>query len=574
MISLKDTVRAAAQLAFRDALNCPTDFQAAVTAATQRQFGHFQCNSAMALAKAVKKNPRELAQSIALKLRDNDKTGLFAKIEVAGPGFINLWLAEAAVSQLANQMDNLGVNRLIQPQRVVVDFSGPNVAKEMHVGHLRSTLIGDCLARVLSYCGHDVLRLNHIGDWGTAFGMLIAYMKDDVADVLAGERQAGLSDLMQWYRLAKQRFDADSEFQDRARAHVVALQSGDAKARKAWEIICGISFAAYNEIYQILDIDIETRGESFYNPWLSDMVELLKSKQLLQKSDGAWCVFLPGFENKDGDPLPMIVQKSDGGYNYSTTDLAALRHRIETEKADWLIYVTDAGQSLHFEMLFECAKKAGLWQMDKHRLDHVPFGLVLGADGKKFKTRSGDVERLADLLAEAVRRAAIIFQKRHPDWSTATVQAAAEILGIAAVKYADLNNHRTSDYQFSYDKMLDFEGNTAAFVLYAYVRTRSIFRKLVDAEIGEIQITESTEMDLAIHLFGFADCLQGVVHELAPNRLTDYLYKTAILFNAFFRDCRVEGSPQQANRLGLVRWTGRVIAQGLALLGIKTLERM
>jgi arginyl-tRNA synthetase len=574
MTSLRETVRAAAQAAFNQAIDCPADFQAAVTPATQPQFGHFQCNSAMALAKAAKRNPREIGQLASQRLQDNDQAGLFAKVEVAGPGFINIWLAESAVSQLANGLTHLGVDRLTEPQRVVVDFSGPNVAKEMHVGHLRSTIIGDSLARVLSYLGHDVLRLNHIGDWGTAFGMLIAYMKDDVADVLAGERQAGLPDLMQWYRAAKQRFDAEPEFQDRARAHVVALQGGDAEARQAWEIICGISFQAYNEIYQLLDIAIETRGESFYNKWLPEIVELLKGKQLLQESDGAQCVFLPGFTNKEGDPLPMIVQKSDGGYNYSTTDLAALRHRIETENADRLVYVTDAGQGLHFKMLFECAEKAGLWQAEKHQLDHVPFGLVLGADGKKFKTRSGDVERLADLLAEAIRRAAVIFQERHPDWSAEDIQTSAEILGIAAVKYADLSNHRTSDYQFSYDKMLAFEGNTAAFVLYAYVRTQSILRKLADADVGTIQITEAAEMDLAIHLLGFADCLQGVAQELVPNRLTDYLYKTATLFNAFFRDCRVEGSAVQAHRLGLVRWTSSVIAQGLELLGIKTLERM
>jgi arginyl-tRNA synthetase len=574
MTSLKEIVRAAAQVAFNEAVDCPTDFQAAVTPATQPQFGHFQCNSAMALAKAAKKNPREIGQVAAKKLQDNDSLGLFAKVEVAGPGFINLWLAESAVSQQANELSDLGVGALVEPQRVIVDFSSPNVAKEMHVGHLRSTIIGDCLARVLSYLGHDVLRLNHIGDWGTAFGMLIAYMQDEVADVLAGERQAALPDLMDWYRAAKQRFDAEPGFQDRARAQVVALQGGNTEARKAWEIICGISYDAYNEIYRLLDIDIETRGESFYNEWLPEIVTLLQDKQLLQESDGAQCVFLPGFENKEGDPLPMIVQKSDGGYNYSTTDLAALRHRIDTENADRLIYVTDAGQGLHFKMLFECGEKAGLWQADKHQLDHVPFGLVLGADGKKFKTRSGSVERLADLLEEAVRRAAAIFKERHPDWSADDIQASAEILGIAAVKYADLSNHRLSDYQFSYDKMLAFEGNTAAFVLYAYVRTQSILRKLPAADVGSIQVTEPAEMDLAIHLLGFSDCLVGVAKELTPNRLTDYLYKAATLFNAFFRDCRVEGSPEQAQRLALVRWTSEVIAQGLELLGIKTLKRM
>lgn len=574
MASLKEQVRTQAQAAFIQAASCPDGFQAAVTPSTQPQFGHFQCNSAMSLAKVAKKNPRVIAQAAAQALQNNDNAGLFSRIEVAGPGFINIWLTEPAVTDMANGMCELGVEKAALPKRIVVDFSSPNVAKEMHVGHLRSTIIGDSLARLLSYLGHDVLRLNHIGDWGTAFGMLIVYMKDEAADVLSGEKEAVLTDLMDWYRASKKCFDAEPDFQDRARAQVVALQCGDKEAKKAWKLICDISYQAYNQIYQLLDIDIETRGESFYNPWLPEMIALLEDKNMLEESDGAQCVFLPGFKNKEGSALPMIVRKSDGGYNYTTTDLAALRHRVQTEQADRLIYVTDAGQSLHFKMLFECAEKAGLCESSKQQLDHVPFGLVLGVDGKKLKTRSGAVERLIDLLNKAVERAASIFTERHPDWSVDEIQQAAKILGLAAVKYADLSNPRQSDYQFSYDKMLAFEGNTAAFILYAYARTCSIQRKLPDAEVGPIAITETAEMDLAIHLLGFSDCLQFVAVELMPNRLTDYLYKTVSLFNAFYRDCRVEGTDEQAHRLGLVQWTREVLAKGLELLGIKTLKRM
>ena len=578
MISLKSQVEAAVQAAFAQSIACPGEFQAVITRATQPEFGHFQCSSAMALAKAAKRNPREMAQLVVNALKDSARDALFSRVEVAGPGFINLWVAESAVANIANAIrkssDGLGVKKTENPKRIVVDFSSPNVAKEMHVGHLRSTIIGDSLARVLSYLGHDVLRLNHIGDWGTAFGMLIAYMNDKASDVLSGEKEAVLTDLMDWYRAAKKRFDAEPEFQNQARAQVVALQGGDRSARKAWQLICAISYEAYHEIYKLLKIEIETRGESFYNSFLPEILQLLKNKTLLKESDGAQCVFLPGFKNKQGNPLPMIVQKSDGGYNYTTTDLAALRHRVEAEKADRLIYVTDAGQSLHFKMLFECAESAGLYDVTRHQLDHVPFGLVLGVDGKKLKTRSGEVTRLIDLLNKAIEEAATIFTKRHPDWSPEHIDQAAKILGLGAVKYADLSNPRQSDYQFSYEKMLAFDGNTAAFVLYAYVRTRSIWRKLGEAEMGLIKITHPAEMDLAIHLLSFSDCLYTLSRELTPNRLTDYLYKAAGLFNVFFRDCRVEGMDEQPHRLALVDWVGQVLKKGLELLGIESLEKM
>lgn len=577
MLSLKEIIRTACQQAFVQAVPCPEGFEAAVTHATQPQFGHFQCNSAMPLAKSTKKNPREIAHAAAEALQAGDQQQLFARVEVAGPGFLNLWLSESAIASLANellQQRDLGVAKAKHPQKVIVDFSGPNVAKEMHVGHLRSTIIGDSLARVMSELGHDVLRLNHVGDWGTAFGMLIAYLKEELPAVLDGSQPAGLSDLMAWYRASKKYFDDDADFQNRARAQVVALQSGEEEALRAWKLICDISYQAYSQIYQMLDIEITNRGESFYNPWLAEIVALLQEKSLLEESDGAQCVFLPGFTNKENQPLPMIVRKSDGGYNYSTTDLAALRHRTQTEKADRIVYVTDAGQGLHFQMIFDCAKLAGLYDPEKTRLDHVPFGLVLGSDGKKLKTRSGEIERLIDLLNEGIDKAYAIFDERHADWSDDEKKQAAQILGLAAVKYADLSNHRQSDYQFSYDKMLAFDGNTAAFVLYANVRAKSILRKLASEPVNGIQITEPAEMDLVLHLMGFVECLQIVADDLTPNRLTDYLYKTACLFNAFFRDCRVEGSVEQPHRLALVQWTELVLTKGLGLLGIKTLEKM
>ena len=570
-------IQSAAQVACATAMDCPADFSAAVTRSTQPQFGHFQCNSAMALAKFAKRAPRDIAQAVVTQLQTGPSAEWFSKVEIAGPGFINLWLSSDALSKLSNECvdaGTLGVEPDSEPLRVVVDFSSPNVAKEMHVGHLRSTIIGDCLARVLQYLGHDVLRLNHVGDWGTAFGMLIAYMQDDAADVLSGEREAKLPDLMVWYRAAKKRFDAEDDFKDRARREVVALQGGDAVAIKAWQIICDISYQAYSQVYDMLDIEITNRGESFYNDRLADVVDHLKNKDLLELSGGAKCVFLPGFSNKEGNPLPLIVQKSDGGYNYTTTDLAALDQRVRDEKADRIVYVTDAGQSLHFNMLFACAKAANLYTPDNCQLEHVPFGLVLGKSGKKLKTRSGEVERLIDLLETAATRAKDIFTERHPLWSDEQCLQAGKVLGLGAVKYADLSNHRQSDYQFSYDKMLAFEGNTAAFILYSLVRTKSLLRKFPEAGKASVELNEPAEIDLGISLLSFPDCLQALATELTPNRLTDYLYKTACLFNAFFRDCRVGGSEQQDQRLALVRWTEDVLTAGLQLLGIQTLDEM
>lgn len=554
------------------------DVQPEITPSTQPQFGHYQCNNALKLAKELKKSPREVAQKIIDAW--NPDSAMIAKMEIAGPGFINIFLTPEFISSEINKVlhdPRLGVPLPHPKERIIVEFSSPNIAKELHVGHLRSTIIGDCLARVFEFLGHDVLRLNHIGDWGTQFGMLITYMRDHVPEVLEGKKQTDLVSLMQWYRASKKCFDQDPEFKKRSQLQVVKLQGGDEVSLAAWTMICDISRIAFQEIYNLLDIKLVERGESFYNPFLPGIVEDLEKRGLITVSDGAKCIYLEGFVGRDDTPLPMIIQKSDGGYNYDTTDMAAIRQRIEKENADRIIYVTDAGQSLHFQMLFKAAEKAGYLDPKKVRVDHVPFGVVLGADGTKFKTRSGDTERLIDLLFEAVKQAKVILHERLPELSEKELNHTAEVLGIDAVKYADLSSHRIKDYVFSYERMLRFEGNTAAFLLYAYVRIQSIKRKVgkdISSIKDKINLEHPTEIDLALHLRRFGETLQAVAEELLPNRLAEYLYTLAEKFHAFFRDCRVEGTPQEGSRLLLCEATGRILHQGLEILGLKTLNKM
>ncbi|MBS0621245.1 MAG: arginine--tRNA ligase [Verrucomicrobia bacterium] len=561
--------------AFQDQISDPALLVAEVTQSTQAQFGHYQCNSALKIAKVLKMAPRAVAEKIVAHF---DRTGI-APLEIAGPGFINISFEPSFLSKEVEALladPRLGVATPSKIQRVIVEFSSPNIAKELHVGHLRSTIIGDALARLFEFLGHDVLRLNHIGDWGTQFGMLIAYMNAEVPDVLSGKVPADLMQLMEWYKESKKQFDADPEFKKRAQLLVVSLQSGDPATRKAWQMICDISRKAFQEIYERLDIKLVERGESFYNPDLPKVVSDLEKKGLITISDGAKCVFLEGFTSRDGTPLPMIVQKSDGGYNYDTTDIAALRHRVEQEKADRIIIVTDAGQSLHFEMLFKLGEKAHYYDPARVQLDHVPFGVVIGQDGKKFKTRSGDTVKLIDLLNEAVGHAEKILDEKLPDLSPAERRHTAEILGIDAIKYADLSCHRVKDYVFSYERMLKFEGNTAAFLLYSYVRILGIKRK-VGKEIpkeGVIILEHPSEIALGLHLRQFGETLDAMARDLLPNRLTDYLYSLAEKFNAFFRDCRVEGSAEETSRLLLCEVSARILSQGLSILGLKTLDKM
>lgn len=552
---------------------------AEVTQSTQEQFGHYQCNSALKIGKALKTPPKELASSIASHV---DRGELIDRLEIAGPGFINIFLRPSFLAQEIDELllsDRLGVPPLTKKEKVIVEFSSPNIAKELHVGHLRSTIIGDCLANLFEFLGHDVLRLNHVGDWGTQFGMLIAHMEEVAPKVLEGSQGTDLVELMHWYRESKRRFDEDPLFKKRAQLRVVDLQSGEEKSRKAWEQICEISREAFHEIYSLLDVCLNERGESFYNSYLPGIVKDLEEKGLVSVSGGAKCLFLEGFVSRDGNPLPMIIQKSDGGYNYDTTDMAALYHRIHEEKADRIIIVTDAGQSLHFEMLFKAGEKAGYFDRKHVRLDHVPFGVVLGPDGKKFKTRSGETEKLIDLLWEAIRHAKKIVDERLPQESEEERSQMAHTLGIDAIKYADLSCHRIKDYFFSYERMLKFEGNTAIFLLYAYVRIQGIKRKVgreASSLIGHscIRLEHPTEISLALHLRQFGEVLETMTRELLPNRLCDYLYILAEKFNAFFRDCRVEGSDQEESRFLLCEATSRILKKGLNLLGLKVLDKM
>ncbi|WP_075884062.1 arginine--tRNA ligase [Candidatus Protochlamydia sp. W-9] len=566
--------------AFSDLSVLDPNFQLEITPSTQEKFGHYQFNSAMKLAKLLKKNPRQVAEAIVNQLTSSLPP--LSKIEIAGPGFINITFSTDFLSKNLDILlrdAHFGIPFPKKPEKIIIDFSSPNVAKEMHVGHLRSTVIGDSLARLFEFLGHHVIRLNHLGDWGTSFGMLIAYMKEEAPNVLSGEQKTDLTHLVSWYRSSKKKFDEEPEFKRRAQLEVVALQQGEQKARGAWQMICEISQKAYQEIYQLLDVKIIDRGESFYNPFLSNIVSDLEKKGLVKISDGAKCIFLEGFQNREGENLPLMIQKSDGGYNYDTTDMAAIYHRIYHEKGDRLIYITDAGQATHFQMIFKAAEKAKYLDTTQIRVDHVPFGLVLGTDGKKFRTRSGETEKLIDLLRTAINCADKILSEKNPEMEESERRHLAKSLGIGAIKYADLSCNRVGDYTFSYDRMLRFEGNTAAFLMYAYVRIAGIKRRLKAnlpsvLENTHINLEHSTEIELGLHILRFHETLNLMANDLLPNRLTDYLYTLAEKFNAFFRDCRVEGTPQQDARLLLCEATAKVLKQGLTILGLTTVDKM
>ncbi|HAN75794.1 MAG TPA: arginine--tRNA ligase, partial [Planktothrix sp. UBA8402] len=451
-----------------------------VVASTNPKFGDYQCNLAMSLTKPLKSNPRAIATQIIDNLIIDE---ICETPEIAGPGFINLRLKTDYLQvQLQKMLGNerLNIPKVNPNQKMIVDFSSPNIAKEMHVGHLRSTIIGDSIARILEFQGHDVLRLNHVGDWGTQFGMLITYLREVYPDALTTANALVLGDLVEFYRQAKVRFDQDETFKETSRQEVVRLQAGAEDSRRAWQLLCEQSRREFQLIYDDLGIKLTERGESFYNQFLPQIVEELEKTGLLVENQGAKCVFLEGFTNKEGEPLPLIVQKTDGGYNYATTDLAALRHRIETEKATRIIYVTDAGQTNHFMQFWQVAKRAG-WIPENVELVHVAFGIVKGEDGKKLKTRSGETVRLRELLDEAVNYAKKDLETRiKAEGRTETqefIDHVAEVVGLSAVKYADLSQNRTSDYIFSFDKMLSLQGNTAPYMLYAYVRIQGISRK-------------------------------------------------------------------------------------------------
>ncbi|MBR8830022.1 MAG: Arginine--tRNA ligase [Chroococcopsis gigantea SAG 12.99] len=552
--------------------------------ASNPKFGDYQSNLSLSLAKQLGDKPRAIAEKLLAHLQLSD---ICLPPEIAGPGFINLTLKPSYLeTQLSglNKDSRLGVE-LAQPiQKVIVDFSSPNIAKEMHVGHLRSTIIGDSIARVLEFRGHDVLRLNHVGDWGTQFGMLTAYLKEVYPSALDTADALDLGDLVTFYKQAKVRFDSDPDFKETARNGVVKLQSGDTETLKAWQLLCAQSRREFQKIYDLLDIKLNERGESFYNGLLPGVVEDLDGKKLLETDDGAQCVFLDGFTNKDGDRLPLIVKKTDGGYNYATTDLAAITYRVNEDRADRIIYVTDAGQANHFAQIFQVAKKAGLLP-DNVEPVHVPFGLVLGEDGKKLKTRSGDTVKLQDLLDEAITRARNDLENRLQEegrQETAEfIENVSTTVGLAAVKYADLSQNRNSNYVFSFDKMLTLQGNTAPYMIYAYARVQSISREgdidfQTAGKDGTILLRDETELNLAKHLLLLAEIIKTVEKDLLPNRLCEYLYELSKKFNRFYENCPVLKSeePIRTSRLILCDLTARTLKLGLFLLGIPVLERM
>ena len=547
-----------------------------VRVAGKPEFGDYQANGIMGAAKKLKSNPRELAAAVLAEL-DLD---IVASVEIAGPGFLNIRLLDGWVASQLNESRSL-LAPVTDSKRVVVDYSAPNLAKEMHVGHIRSTIIGDATVRMLEALGHDVIRQNHVGDWGTQFGMLVTYMRELGDDQEVS--QAVLADLEEFYRAAKAKFDGDAAFAERARLAVVALQAGDAEVRGLWQQFIELSLAHCQALYERLGTTLtqaNVMAESAYNDALPGIIDSLRDKGLLQESDGAQCVFLDEFKGKDGEPLPVIVQKSDGGYLYATTDLAAVQYRSRDLAADRVMYFTDARQAFHFKQIFAVAAAAG-FDSPAISLEHYPFGAMLGSDGKPFKTRAGGVVKLADLLDEAEERGRAAVLKSGQLSDERDVANAAATIGIGAVKYADLSKNRTSDYVFDWDAMMALEGNTAPYLQYAYARIQSIFANggisEADARVltvgGEL---EPSEHQLACNLLRLQETVEQAVAEGLPHYLCTYLYEVASRFMKFYEACPIlksEGALRDS-RLALCAHTSQVLRDGLGLLGIGTVDRM
>ncbi len=566
------------------------DSPAIVRPAADPKFGDYQANGVMALAKRTKTNPRKLAEQVLEALDLND---ICEQPQIAGPGFINIslktdFLADSLLKINSDAKNHLGVDKVSEPKTIVVDLSSPNIAKQMHVGHLRSTIIGDCICRVLEFLGHKVIPQNHIGDWGTQFGMLIAYLRAENPEIIENPESVEIGDLEQFYRNAKARCDEDADFAERAREEVVNLHNHDADTLKIWKHIVDESRKHYQPIYDTLGVKLHEeneRGESFYAEMLAGVVENMQKNGCAVESDGAVCVFPEGFKNKQGDPLPFIIRKSDGAFLYATTDLAAIRYRVGQLKADKIVYVTDARQKLHFEMLFASARLAG-WAGEGVELSHVMFGTVLGEDSRPLKTRSGENVKLKELLEEAVTRAKRIVEKKNPDLDEDEKTQIAKAVGIGAVKYADFSNNRTSDYVFSFDKMLAMDGNTAPYMQYAYARIKSIERKAetkdVDVEtelagIKSLSLTEPGELELAKQLIRYGEVIETAAADYRPNYLTTYLYELAQKFSFFYTNCHVLGAgpEKRPTRLLLCDLTAKTIKHGLSeLLGIDVVEQM
>ena len=565
-MKLKQHINLAIQSAF-DKANIK-EKPMSVSEATKPEFGDYQFNGAMALSKKLGKNPREISKSIIEHL---DFDGIIANAEIAGPGFINLWLNHnwiATNCEFACKDERIGVKKRELPVKVVVDYSGPNMAKQMHVGHLRSTIIGDTLANLLTFLGDEVIRQNHIGDWGTQFGMLIAYLEE------MGEDGSGnLKDLEQFYKDAKGRFDEDDIFANKAREYVVKIQSGDKHCLTLWQKFIDISLGHCEEVYHKLGVHLtreDVRAESFYNDELPKIVEDLKNQGTLKQSNGAQCVFL------EDDEIPVIVQKGDGGYLYATTDLAALKYRANVLGAKRISYVVDARQSGHFKQVFKVAKEAGFVPQDV-KLEHIAFGTMMDKGGKPFKTRDGGTVKLIDLLDEAVVKAKDAIKDKE-NYSQAQIDELAKVIGIGAVKYADLAINRESNYIFNWDKMLSFEGNTSLYMQYAYARIQSIFRRF-DSEItGKIIIGDTLEHRLGVVLLRFEDVLERAAEDASPNQITTYLYELATLFMRFYEQNPIlkEGVDEKTkmSRLLLADLTAKTIKQGLDILGIQVVDKL
>ena len=547
--------------------------------AKDKKNGDFASNIAMMLAKPAGMKPRDLAEKIVAALPADEQ---ITKVDIAGPGFLNFFQNTQA---LASRLDaalgdaTLSVRKNGPAQRVVVDLSAPNLAKEMHVGHLRSTVIGDAVANVVGFLGDKPIRQNHVGDWGTQFGMLMANMMD------LPKAERSLSDLEDFYRASKKRFDEDPDFAIRARRLVVDLQAGDHNCINIWKDFRKVSLSHCQEVYDRLNVNLkpdDVMGESAYNDDLANVVADLKKAGLLVESKGAQCVFLEEFKNADGEPLPVIVQKAGGGYLYATTDLAAVRYRSNVLKADRALYFVDQRQALHFQQVFEVARRAG-FVTNGMQMEHMGFGTMNGADGRPFKTRDGGTVKLVDLLDEAEERAYVLVKEKNPEVAEDELRTIAKAVGISAVKYADLSKHRASDYSFNFDQMLSFEGNTAPYLLYAYTRVVGVFRKLeekgeaYDENNGQIILDAPQEQDLAARLAQFGETVNNVADKGTPHVLCAYLYDLAGLFSSFYENCPIlnaENPEQQQSRLRLAHLTGRTLKQGLQLLGLETLERM
>lgn len=561
------------------AAGAPADCEPQVRQSAKVQFGDYQANGMMAVAKKLGMAPRQLAEQVLTHL---DLSGIASKVEIAGPGFINIFLEPAFLAEQVQQAlasDRLGVSQPTR-QTIVVDYSAPNVAKEMHVGHLRSTIIGDAAVRTLEFLGHHVIRANHVGDWGTQFGMLIAWLEKQQQEN-AGDM--ALADLEGFYRDAKKHYDEDEAFAERARNYVVKLQSGDTYFREMWRKLVDITMTQNQITYDRLNVTLtrdDVMGESLYNPMLPGIVADLKAKGLAVESEGATVVFLDEFKNKEGDPMGVIIQKKDGGYLYTTTDIACAKYRYETLHADRVLYYIDSRQHQHLMQAWTIVRKAG-YVPDSVPLEHHMFGMMLGKDGKPFKTRAGGTVKLADLLDEALERARRLVAEKNPDMPADELEKLANAVGIGAVKYADLSKNRTTDYIFDWDNMLAFEGNTAPYMQYAYTRVLSVFRK---ADIDEqalasapVIISEDREAQLAARLLQFEETLTVVAREGTPHVMCAYLYDVAGLFSGFYEHCPIlsaENDTVRNSRLKLAQLTAKTLKLGLDTLGIETVERM